>query len=86
MKSFPKTLFISVLSVLILFHGCQTKPKLKPFETSESVGMSSARLARVDKIIREAIERKDFPGAVILVVRKGKTVWRKAFGHSQWIP
>jgi CubicO group peptidase (beta-lactamase class C family) len=48
--------------------------------------MSSARLARVDKIIREAIERKDFPGAVILVVRKGKTVWRKAFGYSQWIP
>jgi CubicO group peptidase (beta-lactamase class C family) len=48
--------------------------------------MSTARLARVDNIIREAIDRKDFPGAVILIVRKGETVWRKAFGHSQWIP
>jgi CubicO group peptidase (beta-lactamase class C family) len=86
MKSPSKTLVIPVLSALVFLHGCQTKPQLEPSETPESVGMSSARLARVDKIIREAIERKDFPGAVILVVRKGKAVWRKAYGHSQWIP
>jgi CubicO group peptidase (beta-lactamase class C family) len=86
MKSLLKIFVHSVLSALILFNGCQTKPKLEPSETPESVGMSSGRLARADKIIREAIDRRDFPGAVILVVRKGKTVWRKAFGHSQWVP
>jgi CubicO group peptidase (beta-lactamase class C family) len=76
----------SVLSLLVFLLGCQTKPILKPSETPESVGMSSARLARVDKIIMESIDQKDFPGAVILVIRKGKTVWRKAFGQSQWVP
>jgi CubicO group peptidase (beta-lactamase class C family) len=86
MRSFPKIGVFFVLSVLVFFQGCRTRPKIEPLEMPESVGMSSARLSRVDKIIREAIDRKDFPGAVILVVRKGKTVWRKAFGHSQWIP
>ena len=86
MKSLPKIFIFSVLSILVFLNGCQTKPKLEPSEMPESVGMSSAHLARVDKIIREAIDRREFPGAVILVVRKGKTVWRKAFGHSQWIP
>ena len=86
MKSLPKIFIFTVLATLVFLYGCQTKPKLKPAETPESVGMSSARLARVDKIIKEAIDRKDFPGAVLHVVRKGKTVWRKAFGHSQWVP
>ncbi len=86
MKSFFKISIFFLLAILVFLLGCQTKPKLEPAETPESVGMSSARLAIMDKIITEAIERKDFPGAVILVVRKGKTVWRKAFGHSQWVP
>ncbi len=86
MKSISELFALFILVVLVFLHGCQTKPKIEPSDTPESVGMSTARLARVDKVISEAIERKDFPGAVILVVRKGKTVWRKAFGHSQWIP
>lgn len=57
-------------------------PKAKP----EKVGMSSARLNRVKTIIQEAITRKDFPGAVLLVGRKGKIVLHQAFGESQWIP
>ncbi len=57
-------------------------PKAKP----EKVGMSSARLKRAEAIILEAIERKDFPGAVLLVARKGKIVFHKSFGESQWVP
>ncbi len=86
MKSFLKSIVCLGLSFVIFLSGCQTKPSLEPSLTPESVGMSSVQLARVDEIITEAIERKNFPGAVILVSRKGKTVWRKAFGHSQWIP
>jgi CubicO group peptidase (beta-lactamase class C family) len=59
-----------------------TVPTAKP----EDVGMSSKHLANLDLIIREAVDRKDFPGAVLLVTRKGKTVYRKAFGQSQWLP
>ena len=49
-------------------------------------GMSPACLGRLDTIVREAVSRKDFPGAVLLVGRNGKTVYRKAFGESQWVP
>jgi CubicO group peptidase (beta-lactamase class C family) len=57
-------------------------PRAKP----EDVGMSSKHLAYIDRIVNAAVERKDFPGAVVLVTHKGKTVYRKAFGESQWVP
>ncbi len=60
----------------------QGLPAAKP----EDVGMSAERLALLDTLMNEALERKDFPGAVLLVAHKGKTVWRKAYGLSQWVP
>src|ERR1700761_5779537 len=45
----------------------------------EMVGMSGERLARIDEAVQAAIERKDTPGAVVLVGRKGHIVYRKAF-------
>jgi CubicO group peptidase (beta-lactamase class C family) len=52
----------------------------------EEVGMSAKRLGQLDGIIKEALARKDFPGAVVVVGKKGKVVYRKAFGESQWVP
>ncbi len=86
MRPLPKVCLCAFLAAVIFLSGCQIKPDLEPAKTPESVGMSSSRLARVDELINEAILRKDFPGAVLLVVRKGITVWRKAYGQSQWIP
>src|SRR5204863_2600415 len=37
-------------------------------------------ISRMDSIIRESIEKKELPGAVVLVARHGKVVWRKAYG------
>jgi uncharacterized protein YbbC (DUF1343 family)/CubicO group peptidase (beta-lactamase class C family) len=48
--------------------------------TPESVGMSSARLAKIDEAVLESIARKETPGAVVLAARKGRIVYRKAFG------
>ncbi len=74
-------------ALLLLLAGAsaalaQAVPAAKP----EEVGMSSQRLANLDRIIQEAVARKDFPGAVLLVTHKGRTVYRKAFGESQWVP
>lgn len=44
--------------------------------------MSSARLARIDKMIQEHIDNKWIPGAVVLIVRNGKAVFHKAYGQS----
>src|SRR5512137_1416399 len=57
-----------------------------PSSSPDDVGMSAERLGRVDAVITEAIGRKELPGAVLLVSRKGKTVHRKAYGESQWVP
>jgi CubicO group peptidase (beta-lactamase class C family) len=50
------------------------------------MGLSGKHLRHVDEILDSALSRKDFPGAVILVGRKGKTIFRKAYGDCQWVP
>jgi uncharacterized protein YbbC (DUF1343 family) len=59
-----------------------------PLETvaPESVGLSPARLARVDDVIARAIAKKEIPGAVVLVGRHGKVAFRKAYGHRALAP
>lgn len=73
---------VLILFLLFSLGLAHPLPKTKP----EKVGMSSARLKRVEAIIREAIQNKDFPGAVLLVGRKGKIVFHRSFGESQWVP
>ncbi len=58
----------------------------RPVDGPAACGMDAGRLARLDFVIEEALKNKDFPGAVILVGRKDKIAFRKAYGDSQWIP
>jgi CubicO group peptidase (beta-lactamase class C family) len=51
-----------------------------PTATPESVGMSSARLARLDAAIAADITAGRLPGIVVAVARRGKLVYHKAFG------
>jgi uncharacterized protein YbbC (DUF1343 family) len=51
-----------------------------------SVGLSPARLQRVDGLIAEAIARREIPGAVVLVGRHGKVAYRRAFGQRAVLP
>lgn len=59
-----------------------------PLETvaPEKVGLSPARLARIDGVLGAAIARKEIPGAVVLVGRHGKVAYRKAFGQRAVAP
>ena len=47
----------------------------------ESVGMSSARLDRIQAAWEREIEKKSFAGAVTLIARDGKVVYYKTVGH-----
>ena len=66
-------IFIAILFV-------QSVAAQAPVARPESVALSSARLAQMDAVIAEAIADKKLPGAVVLVGRNGRVVWRKAYG------
>ena len=51
-----------------------------------AAGMSAARLTRLDEVIRDSIKNKECPGAVLLVGRHGRVVWRKAYGNRAVVP
>lgn len=48
----------------------------------ESAGISKERLARIDQMCSDAIQKGDLPGIVSLVVRNGKIVLWKAYGMA----
>lgn len=73
-----------LLAAVLAAFACGGKSL--PGGSAKDVGMDPGRLKRVSTIIREAIARKDFPGAVVLVQRKGKVVLREAYGDSQTVP
>jgi uncharacterized protein YbbC (DUF1343 family)/CubicO group peptidase (beta-lactamase class C family) len=64
-------------------QGSAQKPPLASESASGpmAVGMSPTRLAHLDEIIDAEITKKQLPGAVVIVGRKGKVVWRRAYGN-----
>jgi CubicO group peptidase (beta-lactamase class C family) len=50
----------------------------------ESVGVSSATLARIRPIMEEAIASGATPGAHTLVVKDGKVIYSESAGHLTW--
>jgi CubicO group peptidase (beta-lactamase class C family) len=81
-----KNLFAVLLVGFALTIGAQTnsfkKSPVLTDGTPESVGMSSERLTRIEKMCSTAVETGNLPGIVALVARNGKIVYYKAFGKS----
>ncbi|GAB3886778.1 serine hydrolase domain-containing protein [Spirosoma agri] len=50
--------------------------------TAETVGMSTARLQRMDAVINEYIAKGRQAGVAVLVARNGKIVYHKAYGQD----
>src|SRR5690606_27064515 len=48
------------------------------------VGISSDKLARVDEMVRNGIDSLMFPGAQVVVARKGKVIYNKGFGKPTY--
>jgi len=76
----------SIFLLLVLIRGTALAELPWPPSRPEEAGMDSGRLAALDRLMAESLNRHDFPGAVILVTRQGKIVWRKAYGQSQLFP
>lgn len=63
-----------------IFSCNQTTPLQKASPSSE--GLSASRLARIDTLLTEGIDKGYFAGAVAYIARNNKTVYEKAFGVS----
>ncbi|HUF28491.1 MAG TPA: serine hydrolase [Gemmatimonadaceae bacterium] len=49
-----------------------------------SVGMSAERLEAIDRVVARGVSAGGYPGAAIVVGRKGSSVWSKGFGFLSW--
>lgn len=50
----------------------------------ERVGMSSKKLQEVDRLVQNGLDSLMFPGAQVLVSRKGKVIYNKNFGKPTY--
>jgi len=71
---------------LMISANAQTKSikSTPPLSESspQSVGMSEERLAAIDHMLTQSIEKNQIPGVVALIARNGKIVYYKAFGMA----
>ena len=57
-----------------------------PVAKPEAVWMHSSRLDRIDELATEGIAANRMPGCVVMVGRKGKIVFHRAYGHREIQP
>lgn len=63
--------------------GLSWHPYFAP-ASAASVGLNETKLASIDSIAQAAIDKKAFPGCVILVAKNGSLVYNKAFGYTDF--
>jgi len=76
-----KRLTLAVLFSIFVasIAGAQTIPQAS---TPEEVGLSKDRLQRISAWLHADVEKKVIPGAVVMVLRKGKIAYYEAFGYQ----
>ncbi len=78
------------LVVLLLAESCPIgtlgADRPLPAAAPESLNVSAEVLARIDEVMAQAIGKGDLPGAVVVVVHRGKVVFRRAYGNRSLEP
>lgn len=65
--------------------GTNVKPIQRlGYSIPERVGMSSEMLAEVDTLVQHGMDSLMFPGAQVLVARRGKVIYNKSFGKPTY--
>ncbi|MCZ4319807.1 serine hydrolase [Aequorivita viscosa] len=54
------------------------------YGTPESVGVNSYKLKKIDSLVNLGMRQDMFPGAQVLVARKGKVIYQKNFGYHEY--
>ncbi|NNJ54336.1 MAG: beta-lactamase family protein [Ignavibacteriaceae bacterium] len=69
-----KTITIILIFSICLFVFCNNSSEEKLYQ-------SVYDFSEVERVIKDAIEKETFPGAVVLVWKDGKTIFQNPFGH-----
>ena len=69
-----------IVTALTLVHGSDGLPS----KTPDAVGMSAERLESIDRVVQRGIRAGGYPGAAVVVGRKGAAVWERGFGKLSW--
>lgn len=56
-----------------------------PGKHPAAVGMSAKRLAAIDRVVGRGIRAGGFPGASVIVGRRGAAVFSKGYGRLSWV-
>ncbi|MDI1241533.1 MAG: DUF1343 domain-containing protein [bacterium] len=78
--------FLAVVCVYLCLSAVNSHAQGLPLATPASVGMNAAKLDQIEALVNADIADKKLPGAVVIVGRKGKIVYRKAFGNRALVP
>jgi CubicO group peptidase (beta-lactamase class C family) len=73
-----------VLSLLYAVATLLTAGDGLPAKPPAAVGMSATRLAKINRALERGILAGGFPGASIVVGRKGFAVWERGLGRTGW--
>ena len=55
-----------------------------PERAPKAVGMSAQRLAAIDRVIKKGMKAGGFPGAAVVIGRRGAAVVRRGYGKLGW--
>ncbi len=69
-----------ILTAMTMTHAGDGLPVKSPTE----VGMSGSRLGAIERVIERGIKAGGYPGASVVVGRKGAAVFEKGFGKLSW--
>jgi len=75
-----------VLSSLLLLCVCTLAAQPIQRSTPAQAGLDVKKLANVDAIILESIQKGEIPGAVVAIVRYGSLAYIKAYGNKAVYP
>jgi CubicO group peptidase (beta-lactamase class C family) len=74
----PKSVIVVAFSASLTARADELAITAKP----ESLGFSSARLARITSWFQDQVDAREFPGSVIAIARNGKLAYLEAIGFQ----
>ena len=72
-------MLVSLLAAIVFGFGDGL-----PGKHPAAVGMSAKRLAAIDRVVGRGIRAGGFPGASVIVGRRGAAVFSKGYGRLGW--